>query len=365
MYYFLIQNKYHAENFYPIADELVKFGIPKCEICFIHFDKIFKQNTLIESDYDTIVPDSSIKSSFYSLNSTDRLKFILYHKKKLSSIIQYSNKTTIIVGNDGAVQRIYISKARKYNCKTYLLLDGNLDLSRGLLFQLKKIIFRFSDLLCLSYLLPSIRGHTKVNKLYVMHECISCLLKKEGVQNITETLNFPRYWKLTRKKINRKRHNKKLKILYITSAFKWHSENINHHNQLIDIKELDEFITANQEKILEGIVRIHPRENENNYIGLNLKKLKIDSKIEYIDSLESADIVITTVSTMAYEAMLIGKMVYLYNKNIMVNKTLLCMGGDNIMVINELNEIKFESNLLKPIENRAIDVSSFIEEITL
>lgn len=365
MYYFLIQNKYHADNFYPVADELVKVGVHKSKIVFIHFDKIFKLNTTVGNGYKIIIPESSLTNSFYSLNSFHRIRFIIKKRNYLLSLLNFETENVIITGNDGAIQRLYINESRKKGGKSYLLLDGNLKKNQGYNFLLRKSIHNIFDYLGFSYLVPSIRGHTKVNKVYVMHNCIKHILKEEGVKNKIETVFFPRYKSLVNSyhEVVQKK-NTKINILYITSAFKWHSATQEHKKQLIDIKELDIYLERNKSKV-NGKVRIHPRENIADYYAINLKNTTFDNNINYIDSLIWADVIITTVSTMSYEANLIGKRVYLYNKNIKTNNTLLCMGESKTYIINNYDEINLEDRFVsiekvvdmdKPLESLIKDI---------
>lgn len=368
MYYFLIQNKYHADNFYPIADELVKAGIPKNKILFIHFDKVFKQETY-NHNYDTfkkIFPKIDLDLSFYRLNGFERMKFIIKNKSFFLSLIDLNPDDSLIVGNDGAIQRLFINELTKKKGKSYLLLDGNLALNKGIIFLMKKLLFKCAEFLGFSFLVPSIRGHSKVEKIFVMHDCIKQILIKEGVKSQIESFTFPRYWQLTEinkaaEEANSKNH---CNILYITSAFKWHSATREHKKQLIDIKELDAYLERNKSKV-KGKVRIHPRENIADYYAINLKNTTFDNNVDYIDSLIWADVIITTVSTMAYEANLMGKRVYLYNKNIKTNNTLLCIGESKTIKINNFDAINLEDRFfsLEKVGDMDITLESLIKDI--
>lgn len=347
---------------------MVENGLDKKLFTFVHFDNIFLQDTTVENPYSfkIIVPEKLEDISFYKMNSIERLKFIIKYRNRLLSLFKLNSDDRIIVGNDGAVQRLFINKIRKIGGKSYLLLDGNLALNTGLVFYLKKKFFQISDYFNYSYYFPSIRGHTKVNKIYVMHECIKSILLKEGVYHNVEVLAFPRYLKLFKsRQFERKNEDDLKNILYITSAFKWHGDLMNHSKQITDLKDLDFYLNSFDNKNWNVKVRVHPREFLEDYIDLNFSNISFDRSSDYINILNWADVIITTVSTMAYEAIMLGKFVYLYGKNIDVNKTLLCLGEGRIKIIKNLSEIQFENSISINLKKNKDDISKFIEEITV
>lgn len=111
------------------------------------------------------------------------------------------------------------------------------------------------------------------------------------------------------------------RIFYITQAFEEHNFKVAHREQEIIIKFLDNKVKENN---LQLLLKVHPRDNTN-YKNISIFK---GNSIDFLSNLTENDVIISTFSTLAFEAIAIKANVqfisfpavskefnYLYEKN--------------------------------------------------
>ncbi len=317
---FIVQNETHALNFEPIIQELLSLGVPNKHLQTIHLDKIYGLST-----YDLIsVPNKKIieldiPHPYYRLNPFKRFLWMFKAKNHLREHVK--DTQVLIFGSDGGVQRLLANFVRSQGGKIILLVDGllhpwpeNRKRKHILKRDINNLLCRFS----LNHFFPADIGHSNLDFIYVMHTVIKDILLDQGVETPISVVTLPRYEKYTREYHNLREPKFKTntnKCLYATSAFKWHGLYTKAQQQQQDIADLVCFSKKNPN--WEIRVRIHPREILSDYISqdwpCNMELSTGASPVQ--QDLAWASVVITSYSTIAYEAELVGIPVLIYTKN--------------------------------------------------
>ena len=149
---FFPQNDSHIANMESISEWLKEQGYG---ITYVDTSNIYHQKISLGSEYHIIKIDLPLQTSFYRLSALDRMKYVYRFNKEIPDLL-ISEYDILIIGNDGALQRILINRFRKEKKKTVMLLDG---LISDYSFSLKEIVayssHPFRD--CLKRLKKSIR----------------------------------------------------------------------------------------------------------------------------------------------------------------------------------------------------------------
>lgn len=326
---FFPQNDTHIKNMLPFAEALRNDG----HYCrFLDTTGLYHQNLQIPSDYISNFK-FSLNTSFYRLSALNRLLSLFRFKKQLKYIFS-KNWDTIIIGNDGAFQRILLNHARKQKIHTILLLDGIIsdydlrvkdvinyssnkfaDSIEIIKNKLRNLLWRSFRNTALSPFIPSEIGGFKVDDIVTIGEHSAHVIKKRNSTSNIHSWGLPRFWNTY---ISAEDIYKEPNVLtYYPSAFKWHHlENENKWQQK-DIhllcEVIEEYNKSNDiEKRWRLRIKIHPRENEDDYADLiskyNFLQIIKDKSIEYC--LLNSTLNISSISTVIVEALKLGVTVY-------------------------------------------------------
>jgi len=145
-----------------------------------------------------------------------------------------------------------------------------------------------------------------------------------------------------------------INILYIPGAFASHGLNTHHHLQQRQIREIVEYISQDESGRYLFIVKMHPREREEDYTWMR----KYDSFVRIVPSstnlyetILSSHVVVTILSTVAYEAVLLKKPVIVARfpePNLLSQKYIV----DDFQVVDSVQ--KLMESILKIIDNREL-----------
>ena len=309
-YLYLIQNDTHLKNFKGLitdADYYIDIGRLISQELPINEIKRGKELRL-----------KGEGSRFYFLNFIQKIVFLKTFKCNNRETLSQLNFDKVIIGNDGAIQRLIIDSLPNKNVAVEMWLDGIVSLKNNYYRNLFKIIVsRFTAFFSCSYFFPSVIGfYEKIVCLNVMDESVKAeYIRFKGFINL-DIINvelFPRHKYLievanefkTKKTIKSKK-----RVLYLTSAWLFHNHKKEHEYQLSHVKELLELLRNNES--YEFQIRVHPRENKSDYDFVP------SVNMSFLESFEKdlclADCIISARSTGLFEADKIGKPVIVYNE---------------------------------------------------
>lgn len=360
---FFPQNETHISNMLPIANALNKHG---CYCKIVDTTRIYHQRISIPRDYLYSI-DYQLEQPFYRLPIIARIQAIIKFKTISEPLFKDENWDCLIIGNDGSLQRVLLNIANKNNIQTILLLDGIisdyelrahdvithsnykiLDLKSILTSKCRGIIWNFFRNTSLSPFIPSEIGGTKITDIITIGEHSKKIIAAKNPNARIHALGLPRFWN----------NNSELKdfdsinniITYFPSAFIWHNlkqEATFQQKDIILLCQLIDNHNSTKEDKWQLHIKIHPRENINDYCDLSDKykfvKLIQDGSVE--NCLKKSKICISTISTVIIEAMKLGISVYSLMINFQYWKYKYSFIGDEnipkIFSVEDLNKILF------------------------
>ncbi|GGX60353.1 hypothetical protein [Saccharospirillum salsuginis] len=300
------QNSSHAENF-----AFLTAWCQQNQLTYkvLILDKLMKQETVGYFDKsDCIVIDAAPEMSFYRMGYFERIKFLVGNREKILESVPMSK--VIVAGNDGAIQRLIFNSSAGTDALKILMIDGNLTpfCSNTLKWKAKAVTLLHNGLglLGLGYLSPSLVGHSKVDKVYVMNKHVKEVLQKQGSKNDIDVLLPPRFYKFLSIKSLQKKHGRVKNILYGTTAYSWHRLWTFSELQKKEVYYL--LNCANQFPEKQFHIRVHPRDDKSFYENLSLPaNVSVGfSDVTLSDDITWADLLWISRSSLAFEARLAG-----------------------------------------------------------
>ena len=327
---FFPQNKTHIDNMLPVAERLHSEGF---KVIFLNAQKIYKQYIFPEIfPFKIIEMDLKPQLAFSFLSSFKKILFLM-HFVKYVRLSQLNSFDLFIYGNDGALQRVFISKFK--NKKHILILDGMIsdytfsfknllknsdniiiDIKIFIIDRMKYILNKCFAYIPYNYYLPSDVGCSRLDKIFVLSDYINNVIRNQRLRSTKIiTSGMPRYKFL--KKDDSKESDIR-KMTFITGAYVWHNDIFADKLQHKTISVLINNIKNNQLNDFELTIRVHPREDINNYkylLDYNFIKVE-DSSVNIYDTIRQSDVIIAPNSTVMLEAMFIDKkVIFLFFNN--------------------------------------------------
>ena len=204
----------------------------------------------------------------------------------------------------------------KFSLKNLLKNSDNLivDFKRFVRDRLKYILNKCFVYIPYNYYLPSDVGCSRLDNIFVLSDYINNIIKNQRLFPAKIiTSGMPRYKFLIKEESNsiESKENKIKKITFLTGAYIWHNDILSDKLQHQTINILINAIKNNYLDNFSLTIRLHPRDDINNYSYLfNHSFIKLeDSSINIYDSINKADIITASNSTVLLEAMSINKKV--------------------------------------------------------
>lgn len=325
---FFPQNDSHIANMESISEWLKEQGYG---ITYVDTSNIYHQKISLGSEYHIIKIDLPLQTSFYRLSALDRMKYVYRFNKEIPDLL-ISEYDILIIGNDGALQRILINRFRKEKKKTVMLLDG---LISDYSFSLKEIVayssHPFRDCLkrlkksirenivkkCasseLSPFLPGLIGISPVSDIFVIGTHSKEVIQRINSKSTVHDLGLPRFWK-TFNHCNFSCQDPS-KVCYFPSAYKWHGQFREDEAQHQDIRmccELIQQINQKYAQSLQLIIKMHPRESAEDYFpySSNYDFVRIESNLSVMECFNTCSLFLSNLSTVIIEGLTIGIPVY-------------------------------------------------------
>lgn len=325
---FYPQNNSHVENYSALLES---FKERQIEVSVVDTSSIYKQQLLLNRFGNNILkPKLSLSNSFYRIGLIDRIKAV---SKLRHSLVEYSlSFDALIIGADGAFERILVKEFAHQNKQTIMILDGMIsDYSvsweeifihplyvipcsvKKLTSCIKRSVFKLFANTRLSPFLPGVIGMTPVNKIFLIGEHSKHVVSKYNKHSQIYAMGLPRFkYSPIQQHIDA---TNKLKVCYFPSAFKWHhlfKDDIRQHQDISLVCETLNEIKNKEAREVQLLIKIHPREDMNDYIRYKQKFsfVKLEMNVAIEDCFHNNSIFLTNLSTVIIEGLLCNINVY-------------------------------------------------------
>lgn len=195
--------------------------------------------------------------TFYRAAAVERLRIL----RRLAPELQRAAAAAdaLIVGNDGAVQRIMIDQARRDGGRVGMMIDGLLFASRKFTTRpAYRMAFRLAARCGLSPWLPSEIGYSRPDRVWTMHESAAAVVRRAAPGLTVVSGLLPRHETLRTAVDHVRRATPQCDraLLYAMSAFGWHGHWDDAERQRQDIEYL---ASVRHDTGVPIRVRLHPR----------------------------------------------------------------------------------------------------------
>lgn len=308
---FVIQNDTHAKNFAVMAREAIARGE---QVSIILLDGATHETTERYLGEDLACRIERVEPTaqpFYRSGSWRRVQVCTRFRGWARVAIGVFDE--VIIGNDGALQKVIIKAARARNarCHVTVVLDGLLTREAGWTAMAKRRLQRVAERLGVDEFVPSTVGTSRrIDEIVVMHESVADVLSFHGVPRASiRVAPLPRHAAI--RATGKRRAAGKSRILFLGSAYLWHGARAGHERQVADFNEFARF--AGNSMDFECRLRMHPRDDAALYPEMAHAPVAISAGSESLeDDLTWADIVVASRSSGLFDAMLAGRRAYVY-----------------------------------------------------
>lgn len=310
---FVVQNETHAENFALMALDVRSRG---GEVDVLCLDPTSGLRTLQHFPDGMARPLSvSSKSAFYRMSRRDQMRFMSEHAARIRADTPECD--VLIVGNDGAIQRLLLRAARGQGARTALLLDGLVvgprNWHESAMLRVRALLLRVATRLGLEHLSPGSLAHGSLDRVVVMHASLKRILEEDmRVRAEIRVAMLPRHRRLveTVGLIRRDSEAETRRILYASSAYLWHRLTTFHERQVAEVTRVVELATLHPK--VEFRLRVHPREDLGDYgFAMPVNMSLSDSGVSLAEDLAWSSEVWTSRSSLSFEAVLCGVPTYI------------------------------------------------------
>ncbi len=232
----------------------------------------------------------------------------------------------VVIGMDGAFERILLQEVRSRGGFTALILDGPIlpapclrrgrgaawSARRWLRFHARRLGLAAGCAVGLEPYVPGLLAHTPLDRIYTMGRFTTRALAAHGIPTLLETHGIPRLAELGRSAESAERvEHRPGRVLYASTAFRWHDE---PHLDRCQRRDLEALAGALPAAGWELHVRIHPREDRSVYRDLACRPGVHVSppNVPLADEIAAAEAVVTSISTAAVEALGLGRPVWIH-----------------------------------------------------
>lgn len=270
------------------------------------------------------LPVPALSPPFARRSFVSRLRAVIALAPELRR--QAEGFDAVVIGMDGAFERILLQELRARGGFGGLILDGpilpapRLRIDRGawwsarrwLRFHARRLGLRAAHRLGLDPYVPGLLAHTPLDRIYTMGRFTTRTLAAHGLETPLETHGIPRMAELARRPENADRiEPRPARVLYASTAFRWHGESYLDRCQRRDLEILAGALPAAG---WELHVRIHPREDRAAYRDLvGRPGVRVSpADLSLADEILAAEAVVTSISTAAVEALGLGRPVWIH-----------------------------------------------------
>lgn len=298
---FLPQNDSHAETAALLEPELAKRGL---ESVALDMDGVFHEGTASHLRGMTVLPSGLVSGRpFYRMSPLRQMQIVAAARPRVQQWL--AGVDAVVAFNDGALQRLVLTAARRRGIPTDLVLVGMITYQddphspRHLARRALRMTGRWLDRSSAGAFFPSEVGLAAVDRTHVAGEHSAEVLRSRGSRaRRVLASGLPRWpepeWS-TPTRVET--------VLYLTGAFRWHD---NQRGADAQERDLVELAAVCGELGLSLVVRVHPRDDAERYAGI--RATFVDPRAESITAtIRRSDLVLSIVSTGLIDAVILGK----------------------------------------------------------
>jgi hypothetical protein len=269
-------------------------------------DGVFHQGTASHLNGMTVLPSGLASDRvFYLMPPLRQMRVVAAARPRVPQWL--AGVDAVVAFNDGALQRLVLTEARRRGIPTDLVLDvitgyetaDEPHSPRHLARKTLRMIGRSLDRTTAGAFFPSEVGLAAVDRMHVAGKHMAEVLRSRGSRaRRVLASGLPRSpdaeWNAP---------TRVEKVLYLTGAFRWHDDQDTAAAQERDLAEL---AAVCGELDLPLTVRVHPRDEVERYAGI--RATFVDARAESITAtIRRSDLVLSIISTGLLEAVILGK----------------------------------------------------------
>lgn len=319
---FVVQNETHAANFVAFAELLDERGWPEERIAVLHLDNATGLDTGATSRWSYVLDLPAAQGgSFYRMGPIARARYLADAAPRLRRCV--AGARALVVGNDGALQRVLAREVRRQGGRVYMVLDGLLEgtnesVSGRLRAFAKHATFRMAEALSLEPFAPSDVGFMKTDRSFAMSDHVAEVLRSRRRGQQVDAMALPRLVRQRQRVLAlRRSHGSHAprRFTYYTSAFLWHGDRARDELQWRDLTDVVGYAERHPDEAVA--IRVHPREDPHRYSAAKwpVNVALTDHRTPLEEDIAASEFTATALSTVAFEAWQLGLPVLLYERN--------------------------------------------------
>ena len=300
---FLPQNDSHAETAALLEPELAKRGLRSVAL---GMDDVFHQGLATRLNGMAVVPSGlSCEHAFYRTSVMRQIQVVAAARPRVRDWL--AGVDAVVAFNDGALQRLILTEARRRRIPTELVLDVMISWEtadephspRYLALRVLRLVGQALGSSTASAFFPSELGLAAVDRMHVAGEHSAGVLRSRGSRaGLVLASGLP-----LSPDAENNAPTRVQKVLYLTGAFRWHGDKVTAAAQERDLADLESVCA---ELGLSLVVRVHPRDEAERYAGI--RATFVDPRVESISAtIRNSDLILSIVSTGLLDAVLLGK----------------------------------------------------------
>lgn len=257
---------------------------------------------LSKFDFDVIKIGITTSKPFYRYRGIKKLLYAYLARRRVLRLFTHQKYDLVLHGGESTFLYMILPLIRPAP-KVIGILDGFLFLDSKtsiIKYRFYEAVRPFADRLNLAHLIPAVIGGNKTQGYYVMSEQVAEIIRGRGFSGRTIISQLPRHKDLIRER--KKRGDSKKRILYSTTAFKWHGYSEFARQEEEAIQSLLECIKKLGK--IDVRIRLHPRGAAD--YDLSKFPTEILSSHELATDLSWADCVLSAGSSISFEAAVMG-----------------------------------------------------------
>lgn len=231
----------------------------------------------------------------------------------------------LVVGVDGAVERLFLADFRRAGRPSAILWDGMASMRPRVpalatgegfgwalrqwgRFVARRTVLHAARRVRLDPFVPGLAPHTPVARIFTMGRFVAAALRDQGIPSPIEVTGLPRFRDLLRVPPLEPAAGRR--VLYLTSAFLWHGDRGLDRCQH---RDLDTLASQLPKWGWTLRVRLHPRERAESYAHLRGRPgVELSTGTALRRDAAAASVVVTAVSTAAAETLAMGRAAAVY-----------------------------------------------------
>jgi hypothetical protein len=324
-----VANANQAANAVPVVERLLERGVA-CAVMTL--DPVYHQGARAVIDRSPVAarvrivdaPATPLRPPFARLPMAERRRAV--GARTAEMLAASGDHDGVLVGMDGAFERVALKRYRDAGRFTAILWDGLIKRRPRLFgeggvggaaglawhlrewshFAVRRAVLRAATRLGAEARVPGLAGHTPVDTIYTGGRFVTEAFRSQGVRAAIETTGIPRLAPLAGLERPTAPADPRA-VVYLTGSFLWHDETTLDRCQQRDLDALADALPGRGWTLR---IRVHPREELARYARFRGRAgvvVATPAETPLWSELADAGAVITAMSTAGLEALALGR----------------------------------------------------------